>query len=156
MPDPRSFRRCCAKFATGITVAAVLDQGGSPHGLTVNSFTSVSCEPPLVLICIDYSCNVLPILRTATHYGISILAEEQQHLSTRFAIKGRDRFDGVEWTPGITGVPLLPGALAQLECEVKNVVEAGDHAVFIAEVLHIETREGKPLLYFNSSYGALA
>jgi flavin reductase (DIM6/NTAB) family NADH-FMN oxidoreductase RutF len=129
-----------------------MDQGGSPHGLTVNSFTSVSCDPPLVLICIDYSSNILPIFRNASHYGISVLSDAQQNLSTKFAIKGQDRFDGVAWSPGATGVPLLPDALAHFECEVKNVVEAGDHALFIAEVVQLTSFDGNPLLYFDSSY----
>jgi flavin reductase (DIM6/NTAB) family NADH-FMN oxidoreductase RutF len=150
------FRRCCAKFATGVTIATVLDASGVPHGLTVNSFTSVSLAPPLVLICIDYSSNVLPLFRGARHYGINVLAADQQELSTRFATRGQDRFDGVDWTPGRTGVPLIPGVLAQIECAVRNVIEAGDHAVFLAEVVRVEHQPGRPLLYFDSGYGRLA
>jgi flavin reductase (DIM6/NTAB) family NADH-FMN oxidoreductase RutF len=154
--DSKSFRRGCAKFATGIAIASALDQGGSPHGLTVNSFTSVSCAPPLVLVCIDYSSNVLPVFRKASHYSLSVLNENQQQLSTKFAIRGQDRFDGVEWIPGYTGVPLIPGALAHFECKVTNVVEAGDHAVFIAEVVRLDCHDGKPLLYFDSGYRVLS
>jgi flavin reductase (DIM6/NTAB) family NADH-FMN oxidoreductase RutF len=154
--DSKSFRRGCAKFATGIAIASVLDQGGSPHGLTVNSFTSVSAVPPLVLVCIDYSCSVLPIFRKASHYALSVLNEHQQQLSTKFAIRGQDRFDGVEWTSGQTGVPLIPGALAHFECKVNNTVEAGDHAVFIAEVVRLDCHDGNPLLYFDSGYRILS
>jgi len=153
--DPKPFRRGCAKFATGIAVASVVDDGGWPHGLTVNSFTSVSATPPLVLICIDYSSNILPLFRAARHYGISVLSDAQQQISTRFAMRGQDRFDGVDWTPGETGVPLIPEALAHFECAVRNVVEAGDHAIFIAEVVRLECRDGKPLLYYDSGYRRL-
>ena len=153
--DAKAFRRACAKYATGITIAAAIDGQGAPHGLTVNSFTSVSMTPPLVLVCIDYSSNTLPVFRQAAGYGISVLGEEQEPLSARFATRGQDRFDGVAWKAGETGVPLLDGALAHLECVTRNVVEAGDHAVFIAEVVRIQTREGKPLLFFDSAYRRL-
>jgi flavin reductase (DIM6/NTAB) family NADH-FMN oxidoreductase RutF len=153
--DPANFRRGCAKFATGITVVTVIDRAGAPHGLTVNSFTSVSLAPPLVLVAIDHASNVLPIFRAASHYGISVLSSDQQALSVRFARKGQDRFDGVAWRAGETGVPLIPDALAHFECLVRNVVEAGDHAVFVGEVERVEYREGKPLLYFDSSYRVL-
>jgi flavin reductase (DIM6/NTAB) family NADH-FMN oxidoreductase RutF len=154
--DPSNFRRCCSKFATGVTVATVMDAAGAPHGLTVNSFTSVSLVPPLVLICIDYSSNVLPMFRQATHYGINILGVEQRDLSTRFAMRGQDRFDGVAWQPGETNVPLIADALAYFECAVRHVVEAGDHAIFVAQVERAVHREGKPLLYFDSGYRSLA
>ena len=153
--DALTFRRTCARFATGIAVATVLDDTGTPHGMTVNSFTSVSLVPPLVLVCIDYSANLLPMFRAARYYGLSVLNESQKPLSNKFATRGQDRFDGITWTAGHTGVPLLPEALAHLECEVRQVVEAGDHAIFIGEVLQATAEDGKPLLYFDSSYRLL-
>jgi flavin reductase (DIM6/NTAB) family NADH-FMN oxidoreductase RutF len=153
--DPQLFRRACAQFATGIAIATVFDPQGAPHGMTVNSFTSVSLTPPLVLICVDYSANLLPFFRAASHYAINVLAEHQQALSQRFAQRGCDRFDGVEWRPGATGVPLLPAALAHLECATTQVIEAGDHAIFLAQVIHAACFPGRPLLYFDSSYRQL-
>ncbi len=153
---PEGFRRLCARFATGVGIASVLDPNGAPHGLTVNSFTSVSCTPPLVLICVDYSCSILPLFRESSHFGISILDAQQRRLAVRFSRKGRDRFNGVPWTPGSSGVPLVEDALARLECERRQTVEAGDHAVLIAEVVRGEYREGVPLVFFNSAYRELA
>lgn len=152
MVDATQFRRTCARFATGIAIATVNDEEGAPHGMTVNSFTSVSLVPPLVLFCVDYSANLLPLFRLARYYGLSVLSEEQEFLSSRFAQRGQDRFDGVDWFAGQMGVPLIPGALAHLECEVRQVVEAGDHAIFIAEVVTAGTAGGQPLLYFDSNY----
>jgi flavin reductase (DIM6/NTAB) family NADH-FMN oxidoreductase RutF len=149
---PKLFRRACGRFATGITVATLIGTDGLPHGMTVNSFTSVSAVPPLVLVCVDYSSNLLPHFRAARHFGVSVLNEDQQDLSNRFATKGQDRFGGTPWDPGVTGVPLIPGALARMECEIRNVVEAGDHAVFIAEVLRTDIADGRPLLFFDSAY----
>ncbi len=150
--DEATFRRACAQFATGIAVATVCDAAGAPHGLTVNSFTSVSLKPPLVLICVDYSSTVLPLFRASRHYGVSVLTESQQAISAKFARRGEDRFDGVAWSAGGAGVPLIEGALAQFECAVRQVVEAGDHAVLIGEVVRAEYAGGSPLLYFGSGY----
>lgn len=150
--DPESFRRACAKFATGITVATVSDESGIPFGMTANSFTSVSLQPPLILFCIDYRCTLLPAFRRSQSFGINILREEQQDLSVRFASACGDRFEGVEWYRGKDGVPLLKHALANLACSSRQVIEAGDHTVLVAEVQWAEWREGRPLLYFDSRY----
>lgn len=153
--DRESFRRACAKFATGIAVAAVIGKDGVPRGLTANSFTSVSLSPPLVLVCVDVSSGVLPHFRASSFFAINILNEHQRHLSTRFARKGHDRFTGVEWMPGETGAPLLPYALGSLECSLTQTVEAGDHVIFIGKVVSAGWREGRPLVYFNSAYHRL-
>lgn len=154
--DSESFRRACSKFATGVTVATVLDPGGSPHGMTANSFTSVSCDPPLVLLCVDHRTSILPSFRSSVHFGVNVLSEEQRNLSVRFAQKGQDRFDQVPWVAGQTGVPLIEDALASFECRVTDRVTAGDHDIIIGEVLAARIQEGRPLVFFNSGYGSLA
>jgi 3-hydroxy-9,10-secoandrosta-1,3,5(10)-triene-9,17-dione monooxygenase reductase component len=146
------FRRACGRFATGVTVASVLDRGGAPHGLTVNSFSSVSLEPPLVLISLGHKVTVIDQFRHSKYFGINVLGDKQQHLSDRFARKGHDRFDGLDWHPGVTGVPLLAGVLAAIECAVYKIVPMGDHDIFVGEVMHITVRDGDPLLYFASNY----
>ncbi|MEP6538727.1 MAG: flavin reductase family protein [Bryobacteraceae bacterium] len=121
-------------------------------GITVNSFTSVSCAPPLVLVCIDYRSSILPHFRNTTHYGINVLSNDQRDVSVRFSQPELDRFVGLAWDAGATGVPLLEGVLASMECHITQTVEAGDHAIFLAEVVRAECGEGQPLLYFGSSY----
>src|SRR5438128_1024697 len=130
------FRRACGRFATGVTIASVLDTAGTPHGLTVNSFTSVSLEPPLVLICLGHDVSIIHHFRNSIYFGISVLADDQQALSERFARKGEDRFDGVPWRSGATGVPLLSGSLAGIECGVHRRIEMGDHDLFVGEMIH--------------------
>jgi flavin reductase (DIM6/NTAB) family NADH-FMN oxidoreductase RutF len=154
--DAAEFKRACAQFATGVTVAGVRDASGTPHGLTVNSFTSVSLHPPLILICLGHAASVIEYFRTSTHFGLSVLAEDQKSLSDHFARKGHDRFDGVAWHPGHTGAPLLDGVLATVECSIEQRVRAGDHDLFIGEVRHTHVREDRPLIYFASKYRALA
>jgi flavin reductase (DIM6/NTAB) family NADH-FMN oxidoreductase RutF len=151
----KEFRRVCARFATGVAIATVLEADGTPHGMTVNSFTSVSLEPPLVLIAIDHACNILPLFHASNSYGLSVLAHDQEALSTLFATKGEDRFDGIAWNPGETGVPLIPGSIAHFECLVRQVIEAGDHTVFVAEVIAAAHHGGEPLVFFDSVYARL-
>ena len=149
------FRRACSRFATGIAVATTSGADGEPHGLTVNSFTSVSLDPPMVLVCVDYKCNILPYFRSASYYGINILSETQHDLSVRFADRMGDRFDGIGWRRGESGTPMLEGVLAAFECRLVRVVEAGDHAVLLGEVVAAESAEGRPLLYFGGGYALL-
>lgn len=150
---PQELRRVCARFATGVAIATVVAQEGTPTGLTVNSFTSVSAAPPLVLICIDYRASVLSHFRASSWFAINILSAGQQDLSNRFATYTGDRFEGVPWSPGAcTGAPLINGAIGHMECCVSQVVEAGDHAVFFGEVVSASCDAGDPLLYFGSSY----
>ena len=149
------FRRACGRFATGIAIASVLDAGGWPHGLTVNSFTSVSLEPPLILVSLGHAVTAIAHFRASNYFGINVLSAEQQPLSDRFARKGQDRFDGLAWRRGVTGVPLLPGVLAAIECAVYRIVPMGDHDLFIGEMMHVSVGEGDPLLYFASSYRRL-
>ena len=146
------FRRTCGRFATGITIATVLDAQGLPHGLTVNSFTSVSLDPPLISICLGHAVTVIDAFRESKYFGINILSESQQPLSDRFARKGQDRFSDLEWYRGETGAPLLTGVLAAIECEQRQRFTAGDHDIFIGEMLESRVAEGNPLLYFASQY----
>jgi flavin reductase (DIM6/NTAB) family NADH-FMN oxidoreductase RutF len=134
----------------------VVGEDGHPYGMTANSFTSVSLDPPLILLCIDRRAAILPRLESAKHIGINVLAENQQALSAQFARRGINRFESAGWFLGETGVPILEGVLAYFECAVSEVIEGGDHRIFIAVVRHLRCFEGRPLLYFASHYETLA
>jgi flavin reductase ActVB len=149
------FCRTCAKFPTGITVLTMRDSQGGAHGMTASSFTSVSLDPPLVLVCVDHKASVMAHLRRSRSVGINILSEEQGELSNRFARRGEDRFADVEWIAGHHDVPIIPGVLASFECRIDRMVNAGDHAIVIAEALCAEYRDGRPLVYFGSGYHKL-
>jgi flavin reductase (DIM6/NTAB) family NADH-FMN oxidoreductase RutF len=149
------FRHACSRFASGVTIATVLDASGNPHGLTVSSFTSVSLTPPLVLICIDHRVTLIEYFRANKHFGINVLAEHQQSVSELFARKGTDRFAGVEWEPGQTGVPLIPGVLAAIECRVHERFTSGDHDIFIGLMVRTRVIDGAPLAHFASRYRKL-
>src|SRR5580700_3569274 len=153
--DKTTFRNACSLFASGVTIATVRAPDGSLHGLTVSSFTPVSIEPPLVLICIDHGCTFLQYFRACTHFGVNVLAESQRDISVTFACKDEGRFEGVEWTASPNGVLLPRGSIAAFECRLATVIEAGDHAIFLGEVISAECQGGHPLLYFNREYRSL-
>jgi flavin reductase (DIM6/NTAB) family NADH-FMN oxidoreductase RutF len=155
MSSDRQFRQACGRYCTGVAVVTVIDEDGEPHGITVNSFTSVSLAPPLVLICLDHRARVLAHFRAGVHFGINVLNEFQREISDHFASSKRDRFNGIDWSPGGTGVPLLPRGLAFLECTLRNRVAAGDHDIVIGEVVSAQIAEGRPLIYYASGYRKL-
>jgi len=150
------FRHACGRFATGVTIASVLDASGTPHGLTVNSFSSVSLDPPLILICLGHAVTNIEDFRAAGYFGLSVLAEQQRELSDRFARKGHDRFNGTPWHPGGTGVPLLDGALAEIECEAHHRFAVGDHDILVGRMVAARVSEGEPLIYYASRYRELS
>ncbi|MBY0504711.1 MAG: flavin reductase family protein [Bryobacteraceae bacterium] len=150
-----AFRRACGRFATGIAVVTTLDAGGAPVGLTVNSFTSVSLDPPLVLFCLDRASQALPSFANANAFSINILEESQRDLSQRFAAREADRFAGLSYRLGTLGAPVLPGVLAVLECRRHAVLEGGDHLIFLGEVIAADAGDGQPLLYFGGRYRLL-
>jgi len=154
-PAPDLFRRACAQWATGIAIVTVADRAQVPHGMTVNSFTSVSLEPPMILVCIDHRATILPLLTPGQEIAVNVLAEDQTELSSRFARKTEDRFENLDWTSGQSGSPILTGTLAVFECAITESVTAGDHQIVIARVHAVQFREGRPLLYFDSGYETL-
>jgi flavin reductase (DIM6/NTAB) family NADH-FMN oxidoreductase RutF len=149
------FRRACGRFATGVAIASVLDAQGTPHGLTVSSFTSASLEPPLILICLGHRVSAIDAFRASAHFGINVLAENQRDLAERFSRKGQDRFDALNWRRGETGVPILAGVLAAIECAVRQRFTAGDHDVFVGEMVGARVAGGAPLIHFASHYRRL-
>lgn len=139
-------------FATGITVVTTRDAKGQPYGLTVNSFTSVSLDPVLVLVCLDNKLSGLQAFKDSKHFGISILSEHQEDISRMFAKKDSERPSSI-YFDGKLGLPLLQNSVAVMECETVNVYEGGDHQIFLgrvdaADVLQLD----HPLLYFRGKY----
>lgn len=154
--DPRTLRDALGCFATGITIVTALDAGGEPFGLTANSFTSVSLDPPLLLVCVAHTSSSAEKLRAAGHFAVNVLQAEQIELSRRFAQKIEDRFSATPWTAGEHGLPVLDHALCSFECSRHEVVEAGDHFLLIGEVERARFEPQRdPLLYFRGQYRGL-
>lgn len=149
----RSLRRVFGAFATGVTVVTTVDRSGRPIGLTANSFTSVSLNPPLILFCLDKGSSNLSAFEEGSAFAVNILDAEQQALSARFVSKQEDRFASVPWETWDLQVPILQGVAANLECERHAVIDAGDHRIFIGRVRHTWfDPQRAPLLYFQGGY----
>ena len=154
--DARTLRDAMGCFATGITIITSRDAAGKPIGLTANSFTSLSLDPPLLLVCVANSAGSAPVLREADHFAVNLLQVSQQATSNRFAGKGEDRFAATAWTPGETGMPLIDGALGAFECKRHAVHEGGDHFILVGEVVRAQFEPRRdPLLYFRGKYRRL-
>jgi flavin reductase (DIM6/NTAB) family NADH-FMN oxidoreductase RutF len=124
--------------------------------LTINSFSSISLEPPLVMAAVAHNCTALDHFGSSGFFAVNILREEHLDLSVRFAQLPEGRFNGVAWREGSTGAPMLEGALAVIECRMVDSVDVGDHRVLIGEVVAVDVGEGRPLLFFGSEYTRLA
>ena len=147
------FRAALAMFATGVTIVTACDAAGMPVGLTANSFNSVSIEPPLVLWSLSQQAGSMPAFARGSHYAINILAAGQHALAERFASRGHDRFEGVAFRPGASGVPVLEGAAAVFECFNRSRYEEGDHVIFVGEVERCARRDGaQPLIFHGGRY----
>ncbi|HSW17404.1 MAG TPA: flavin reductase family protein [Ramlibacter sp.] len=149
------FRKCLGEFVTGVTVITTVGQDGVSYGTTVNSFTSLSLDPPLVLWCMRLNASAFPIYSNATRVGINILAEDQLDISNRFAKSGVDRFKDVETRRGSGGVPLIEGCVAQLECQYEHTYPGGDHVVFVCRVEKIHSFPRKPLALGRGKYSSV-
>jgi len=153
--DPSAdFRRALAQFATGVTVVTTRAPDGTPTGLTVNSFTSVSLDPPLVLWCLALKAECLAVFREAERYLIHVLAADQLEIARRFATRGNDKFDSVSWQPTDSGLPRLEGCTAWFECGNRSQYEEGDHVILVGRVEAFQCIGGAPLIFHGSRYVA--
>jgi 3-hydroxy-9,10-secoandrosta-1,3,5(10)-triene-9,17-dione monooxygenase reductase component len=150
--DSTEFRRALGSFATGVTIITTRGPDGAPLGLTVNSFSSVSLNPPLVLWSLANSSLNLEAFRNTEHWAVHVLAADQEELSGRFARRGEDKFAGLEFDEGEGGVPLLKGCMARFQCRTASQYEGGDHVIFIGEVLSFDREETAPLVFHGGRY----
>jgi flavin reductase (DIM6/NTAB) family NADH-FMN oxidoreductase RutF len=156
MLDPQSLRHAFGNYATGVAVIGARSDGGTLVGMTVNSFTSVSLDPPLVLYCPARTLRAVEIYASARFFSASVLGAGQKRLSDLFARQGESKWESIGHRIGETGVPLIPDALASFECENHAVHEAGDHLVVLGHVRAVHLKESAdPLIFFRSRYRGL-
>lgn len=155
---PAAFRHAMGQFATGVTVVTSVDADGRPVGTTANAVSSLSLEPPLLLVCFDRSSQTLAAVGTHGAFAVNVLAAPQEELSANFARRGLAAdWDDVPHRPGRTGSPRLHGVLATLECTVEHRLPGGDHEIIVGRVRHIQTgdTDAPPLLFWRGRYGTL-
>jgi flavin reductase (DIM6/NTAB) family NADH-FMN oxidoreductase RutF len=154
--DLTELRRVMGHFATGVTVITTQDGTGTPFGLTANAFASLSLNPPLALVCVDKKAQCYACFSESKLFAVNVLGEEQEELSRRFATKGESKFNGVSWRQGGSGLALLDGAIAYVECKVVHAYDGGDHTIYVGEVLSAATDAGdRPLIFFKGQYNRL-
>lgn len=151
-PEQRAFRDAMGRFVTGVAVATTRLPDGAPIGVTINSFTSVSLDPPLVLFCLDRRARTLPIFQSAGFFAVNVLAADQRDCSTRFARRADD-WDGVPHGTWVTGAPVIGGCVAACDCTVESLYDGGDHVILVGRVQRIKAAaEREPLVYHRGRY----
>jgi flavin reductase (DIM6/NTAB) family NADH-FMN oxidoreductase RutF len=157
---PENFRKASGLWATGVSIVTTVDEHGTPYGLTMNSVTSLSLNPPLYLVNVDNGSDTLAPMLATRGFCINVLANDQQELSNRFAKKGDDKFQNVTHEIGTSGAPRLAGSLMNIDCRINAVHAGGDHQIVVGEVLTIVSADlesgVKPLLYFGGRYADIA
>ncbi|MEV4432237.1 flavin reductase family protein [Streptomyces sp. NPDC049555] len=153
--SPDLFRAALSRWASGVTVVTTSDAQGRGHGFTASAFSSVSLDPALVLVCLDNRANCFEAFQQSEGFVVHLLAQGQQDLAGRFASKGADKFAGTDVQLSSRGLPLLPGALARLECRTERRIPGGDHLILIGEVHHAQDGEGEPLVYYQRGFHEL-
>lgn len=150
--DSRQLRNALGRFPTGVTVITTCTPDGKREGLTANSFSALSLDPPLVLWSIVRKSGSLPGFLAAGRFAINVLAADQSELSHRFATRADDKFGGLEVLEGVGGLPLLAGTLASFECETESTLDGGDHVLFVGRVRRIRYATGEPLIFNAGRY----
>ena len=153
--DPTALRRALGSYVTGVTVVTTRGPGGERAGLTVNSFSSVSLSPPLLLWSLALSAASFEIFEHASHFAVNVLAQYQIHLAEQFALSGGDKLIAVDYYDGTAGVPLLRGAIASFICRNTFRYPGGDHMIFVGEVISHQHTTDLPLVYARGNYRAL-
>jgi 3-hydroxy-9,10-secoandrosta-1,3,5(10)-triene-9,17-dione monooxygenase reductase component len=154
--DQKDFRKIMGTFATGITVVTTMHDNSVPIGITVNSFTSVSLDPPLILWCLANDADSYDIFANCPNFAVNVLHQEQEDLSQIFSTKNSSKFENLEWETGEFGAPILKDCLSYFQCETEIAYSGGDHIILLGHVRAIEIHtEKKPLIYHNSNYHAL-
>jgi flavin reductase (DIM6/NTAB) family NADH-FMN oxidoreductase RutF len=155
MTTPPAMRRTMGRFLTGVTIVTAADDG-AVHGMTVNSLTSVSLDPPLLLVCLTNAARTTTAVLRSRRFVVNILSARQERIALRFARRGADHFADLPLVPSRYGSPVVPDALAHLDCAVQQVMSAGDHQVVIATVHRLDDREGEPLGFFGGRFCTVA
>jgi len=151
--DPRDFRNALGTFGTGVTIVTAMAADGKPYGVTCNSFASVSLNPPLVLWSLGMFSQGLTTFQNASHFTVNVLSASQQELAMRFAKSSDDKFDGIEWKPGLGNAPILAGSVASFQCRAANRYYGGDHVIFLGAVEAYAYNKQEPLLFARGGFG---
>jgi flavin reductase len=156
--SPDDLRQALRQFASGVTVVTA-EHAGERYGITVSAFTSISLEPPIIMVAINIASRLAPLIVEAEHFAVNILAAHQEELSARFAssLSGSEKYDGIVSEPRLSGAPIIEGALAVFDCVLDQTLLVGTHMLMFGRVVHAESdaEPGEPLIYYHRAYRRL-
>lgn len=148
----QDFKKAMGLFPSGVVIVTTVAADGSKHGFTASAFSSLSLDPPLILVCLANSADCFETFVMGDKLAVNIIGEQQHDLAFKFATKGVDKFEGNEFVEGSTGLPIISDCILSLECNIKNTFPGGDHEILIGEVLHANINEGTPSIWFEGSF----
>jgi 3-hydroxy-9,10-secoandrosta-1,3,5(10)-triene-9,17-dione monooxygenase reductase component len=152
--EPAEFRRVLGHWLTGVCIVTTRDPGGPVRGLTVNAFSALSLEPPLVLICVARTSDSHEAIRTGGAFAVNVLGADQERIARRFSSKlSAAKFDGLACRDAVTGSPILEDAIAWIDCRLREALDGGDHTIFVGDVVAADATDGDPLAFFRGGYG---
>ncbi|MBY8976610.1 flavin reductase family protein [Rhodobacteraceae bacterium NNCM2] len=150
--DTKALRDALGRFATGVTIVTAISEEGEPVGFTANSFTSVSLDPPLLLVCLAHKALSYRTFKVAESFAVNVLSADHEDIAMRFATPGVDKFSEIDWEAGRMGAPILPGCIAHFDCAMHQRVTAGDHDILMGRVIGFDHYEGSALVYHSGSF----
>ena len=154
--DSNDFKLAMGRFPSGVTIVTTIGSEGKKCGFTASAFSSLSLDPPLILVCLANSADCYNSFNACDKFAINIIGKEQEELAFKFASKGVEKFDGNEFKEGENGLPILPDSVVSLECDAKDTYPAGDHAILVGEVKHIHLNNGIPSVWYEGKFRNLS
>ncbi len=154
--DDKLFRDAMSSFPSGVTIVTTVDDEGRSWGFTASAFSSLSCDPPMILVCPSNKAECFGAFTAATRFAVNILAPEHEKLAIRFATKGGDKFANGDFVLGQSGMPILPHALVALECRLEGFYPGGDHSILTGIIEHANLHDGEAAVYFRGKFRSLA
>lgn len=146
------FKEAMSRFPSGVVIVTTISANGTKHGFTASAFSSLSLDPPLILVCLANSADCYEPFITGNKFAVSVVGHDQHELAYKFANKGVDKFDGNEFEDGDSGLPIITDSIFSLECNIKNTYPGGDHEILVGEVKHANINEGTPSIWYQGSF----
>ena len=154
--NDEEFKLAMGRFPSGVTIVTTVGLEGKKCGFTASAFSSLSLDPPLILVCLATSADCYNSFNSCDKFAINIIGKEQEELAFKFAAKGVEKFNGNEFKEGAIGLPILPNCIVSLECNTKDTYPAGDHAILVGEVKHIHLNDGTPSVWYEGKFRKLS
>jgi len=150
--DDKAFKQAMSRFPSGVVIVTTINPDGKKYGFTASAFSSLSLDPPLILVCLANSADCYNSFVTSDKFAVNVIGHQQHELAFKFATKGIEKFDGDEFKDGDSGLPIISNCIISLECITKHTYPGGDHEILVGEVQHAKVNEGNPTIWYEGSF----